>query len=159
MLWTNDYASESCFYLSELETYDEESTWLHDTSVLRFKHFKSVQENLVLHVKILISMFSVVAAFVSRSSADFMSYSLVDSTTGQTVLPGQIYVPPESTNGPRPFILFMHGAGTPEVYDWMFSKTTAVPEPSALTCMLAVCVIMVGMLFVPTSSKWQQTAC
>ncbi len=293
----------------------------------------------MLYVKLFMSLFSVVTTFGSRASADFMNYSLVDSTTGQTVLPGQIYVPPESTNGPRPLILFMHGAGesgtnnqsqinsnitnlyieaqrrgaflyapqtatnwsnmqvtnrvmtminrsltdfsiasdrvyvtglsmggggawnmlnrygdsfaagvviagvppandfvpsnlfdeptwafharndsvvdvsssrntlnsiltangestpmypnsgngdfnfqsisldlrytefqfgghgiwnqvysTPEVYDWMFSKTTAVPEPSALTYVLAVSVIVVGMLFVPTFRRWQQTA-
>jgi predicted peptidase len=45
--------------------------------------------------------------------ADFADFSLRDSA-GNVVLPGRLYIPPEASsdpNTPRPFILFLHGAG------------------------------------------------
>jgi len=49
----------------------------------------------------------------AASVADFVDFSLVNGRN-QLVLPGRLYVPPEATSDPttpRPFILFMHGAG------------------------------------------------
>jgi predicted peptidase len=46
------------------------------------------------------------------SVADFLDYSLVVS--GQLLLPGRLFVPPEAASNPalpRPFILFLHGGG------------------------------------------------
>jgi predicted peptidase len=45
--------------------------------------------------------------------ADFLDFSLRNGT-GQVILPGRLFVPPEATSDPttpRPFILFFHGAG------------------------------------------------
>lgn len=45
--------------------------------------------------------------------ADFIDFSLRNGT-GQVILPGRLFVPPEATSDPatpRPFILFFHGAG------------------------------------------------
>jgi predicted peptidase len=48
----------------------------------------------------------------AASVADFLDYSLVVS--GQLLLPGRLFVPPEAASNPglpRPFILFLHGGG------------------------------------------------
>jgi predicted peptidase len=45
--------------------------------------------------------------------ADFVDFSLRNASN-QVILPGRLYVPPEAASDPatpRPFILFMHGAG------------------------------------------------
>ena len=46
----------------------------------------------------------------AASLSDFIDYSLTNSS-GTVLLPGRLYVPPEAATGPRPVILFMHGAG------------------------------------------------
>src|SRR3954453_21075703 len=62
---------------------------------------------------------SVLAAFALISQvapaanvADFIDFSLRNASN-QVILPGRLYVPPEASNTavPRPFILFLHGAG------------------------------------------------
>ncbi len=56
----------------------------------------------------LISQFAAAA-----NVADFIDFSLRNASN-QVILPGRLYVPPEATSDPttpRPFILFMHGAG------------------------------------------------
>src|SRR3954453_12141415 len=62
---------------------------------------------------------SVLAAFALISQvapaanvADFIDFSLRNASN-QVVLPGRLYVPPEASNTavPRPFMLFLHGAG------------------------------------------------
>ena len=58
-------------------------------------------------VRLLIS----IAGFASASQAGLVNYTLVDQSSGRTLLPGKLYVPPEAANGPRPLILFLHGAG------------------------------------------------
>jgi predicted esterase len=50
---------------------------------------------------------------LAANVADFIDFSLRNASN-QVILPGRLYVPPEATSDPttpRPFILFMHGAG------------------------------------------------
>ncbi len=71
-------------------------------------------------MKKLIVAIAVSAAFVlisrvapAANVADFVDFSLRNNSN-QVILPGRLYVPPEATSDPttpRPFILFMHGAG------------------------------------------------
>jgi predicted peptidase len=42
---------------------------------------------------------------------DFVDFSLPRPAGGNPLLPGRLYTPPEASSGPRPLILFLHGAG------------------------------------------------
>jgi predicted peptidase len=60
------------------------------------------------------TVFVSVPGFAAAANvADFIDFSLRNASN-QVILPGRLYVPPEATSDPttpRPFILFMHGAG------------------------------------------------
>ena len=66
---------------------------------------------------ILIGLLALAASIPSGASAidaaDFIDYSLRDANS-QVLLPGRLYVPPETIGNPatpRPFIVFLHGGG------------------------------------------------
>jgi predicted peptidase len=42
---------------------------------------------------------------------DFIDFTMPNPGIGSALLPGRLYVPPEAAIGPRPLILFLHGAG------------------------------------------------
>src|SRR4051812_14647204 len=55
----------------------------------------------------------IAGAATAASIADFADFSLRNASN-QVILPGRLYVPAEATSNPatpRPFILFLHGAG------------------------------------------------
>jgi predicted peptidase len=47
----------------------------------------------------------------SASLSNFIDFSLPNPAGGTALVPGRLYAPPEAASGPRPFILFLHGAG------------------------------------------------
>ena len=47
----------------------------------------------------------------AASLSDFVDFTMPNPGIGSPLLPRRIYVPPEAANGPRPLILFLHGAG------------------------------------------------
>jgi predicted peptidase len=47
----------------------------------------------------------------AASLSDFVDFTMPNPGIGSPLLPGRLYIPPEATNGPRPLILFLHGAG------------------------------------------------
>jgi predicted peptidase len=47
----------------------------------------------------------------AASINEFLNFSLPNPAGPTPLLPGRLYVPPEAAGGPRPFILFLHGAG------------------------------------------------
>jgi predicted peptidase len=61
-----------------------------------------------LLVMLLLSLSTLPAS--AASLGDFVDYSFMNSS-GTVLLPGRLYIPPEAAAGPRPIILFMHGAG------------------------------------------------
>jgi predicted peptidase len=57
-----------------------------------------------------------IAMLVSHSASaanlnDFLNFTMPNPGGGSPLLPGRLYVPPEAASGPRPLILFLHGAG------------------------------------------------
>jgi predicted peptidase len=62
---------------------------------------------------VLVCIFAQGSSLPGANLADFREYSLFDST-GQILLPGRLYVPPETINDPttpRPMMLYLHGGG------------------------------------------------
>lgn len=47
----------------------------------------------------------------AASVNDFAVFTLPNPGVGNPYLPGRLYIPPEATSGPRPLIVFLHGAG------------------------------------------------
>jgi predicted peptidase len=47
----------------------------------------------------------------AASLSNFIDFTMPNPSVGSPLLPGRLYVPPEAASGPRPLILFLHGAG------------------------------------------------
>jgi len=60
----------------------------------------------------LLSLLCAVPSLLAADLADFADYSLRNSS-GQVLMPGRLYIPPEASNtaSPRPFMLYLHGGG------------------------------------------------
>jgi predicted peptidase len=72
-----------------------------------------LMKQFVAAIAVLVGFVVVPCVAPAANVADFIDFSLI-SGRNQVVLPGRLYVPPEATTDPttpRPFILFMHGAG------------------------------------------------
>src|SRR4051812_32558768 len=63
-------------------------------------------------IVVCLAVVSITSLAAAANVADFVDFSLRNGRN-QVTLPGRLYVPPEASNAavPRPFILFLHGAG------------------------------------------------